>query len=372
MSGEEAAWLSNFGDNVLEFFSAYNVEAYPGYIPARHGLISELSAHAAKLASARYSQLSEQQKALHHAAFVTNGGDPAYHSLDSLSFESEGRSQTMKVPAGDILYQFRKDVNEGKLPTISWLSAPEKFSDHPTSAWFGAWYISEVMDILTSNPEVWKKTIFILTYDENDGYFDHAPSFVAADPKRPETGGASAGIDTAIEYTYVEDELKQGVAEKDARSGPIGMGFRVPMIIASPWSRGGWVNSQLFDHTSTLMFLEQFVQKKYGKIVREENISSWRRAISGDLPPVFRPSSAKEPAMDFLNRDKFVVRIQQARYKEVPSSYRKLDAAQIEEINHDPQLLQFTSHQEPGIRPACALPYELYAEGRLSADGTMC
>ena len=82
-----------------------------------------------------------------------------------------------------------------------------------------------IMDILTSNPEVWKKTLFIVTYDENDGYFDHAPSFVAADPKRAETGGASAGIDTAIEYTYVEDELKQGVAEKDARSGPIGMGF---------------------------------------------------------------------------------------------------------------------------------------------------
>ena len=84
------------------------------------------------------------------------------------------------------------------------------------------------MDILTRNPEVWKKTIFILTYDENDGYFDHAPSFVAADPKRPETGGASAGIDTGLEYSYKEDELRQGVAKNEARSGPMGMGFRVP------------------------------------------------------------------------------------------------------------------------------------------------
>ena len=136
---------------------------------------------------------------MHHAAFVTNAGDPDFHTLDSLSFEAEGKTQSMKVPAGDIFYQFRKDVNEGKLPTISWLSAPEKFSDHPTSPWYGAWYISEVMDILTNNPEVWKKTIFILTYDENDGYFDHAPSFVAADPKRPETGAASAGIDTGLD-----------------------------------------------------------------------------------------------------------------------------------------------------------------------------
>ena len=113
------------------------------------------------------------------------------------------------------------------------------------------------------------------------------------------------------------------------------------MIIASPWSRGGWVNSQLFDHTSTLMFLEQFVQKKYGKTVKEEKISSWRRAISGDLTSVFRPSSGNSRRW-ILNRDKFVVSIQQARYKEIPSNYRKLDAAQIKEINHDPQLSQVT------------------------------
>jgi phospholipase C len=116
---------------------------------------------------------------------------------------------------------------------------------------------------------------------------------------------------------------------------------------------------------------EHFVQTRYGKTVKEENISSWRRAISGDLTSVFRPSSANEPAMDFLNRDKFVVGIQQARDKEIPANYRKLDRGQIEQINRNPQTSQFTSHQEPGIRPACALPYELYAEGRLNAEGTM-
>ena len=162
------------------------------------------------------------------------------------------------------------------------------------------------------------------------------PPFVAADPKRPETGGASAGIDTGIEYTYLEDERKQGVSEKDARSGPIGMGFRVPMIIASPWTRGGWVNSQLFDHTSTLMFLEHFVQHKYGKPVKEENISTWRRAISGDLTSAFRSSPEKDRALDYLDRDKFVLSIQEARDKEIPSNYKKLDAVEIKEFNRDP------------------------------------
>jgi phospholipase C len=142
------------------------------------------------------------------------------------------------------------------------------------------------------------------------------------------------------------------------------------MIIASPWSRGGWVNSQLFDHTSTLMFLENFVQRKYGKSAKEENISAWRRAISGNLTSAFRPYDRTEPELDFLNRDKFVVSIQKARYKEIPSNYRKLETAQIDDINRNLQRSQFTSHQEPGVRTACALPYELYAEGGVSSDGT--
>lgn len=406
LTGEEDAWLGNFGCNLLECFAAYNIEAYPGFplaIKAEIATIaqqisgledriskekdtkaladlqarinddkSRMTKFQAQLQGSgadRYNQLTEKEKALHHAAFVTNAASPDYHSLQPLSFLDGDKPQTMLVPKGDIFYQFRRDVNEGTLPAISWLSSPERLSDHPESAWYGAWYVSEVIDILTKNPEVWKNTIFILTYDENDGYFDHAPSFVAADPKHPETGGASAGIDTGIEYTYIEDELAQGVSEKYARSGPIGMGFRVPMIVASPWTRGGWVNSQLFDHTSTLMFLEDFIQKKYGKTVREENISDWRRAIAGNLTSIFRPHGTNEPELDYLDRDKFVVSIQQARYKEIPSNYKKLDAAEIDDINRNLLQSSFTSHQEPGIRPACALPYELYAEGGVSADG---
>ena len=55
-----------------------------------------------------------------------------------------------------------------------------------------------MLDILTKNPEVWKKTVFILCYDENDGYFDHVPPFVAPHPSRPETGRASSGLDTTV------------------------------------------------------------------------------------------------------------------------------------------------------------------------------
>jgi phospholipase C len=407
LTGEKDAWLSNFGDNILECFNAFNVEAYSGFAAAANNWKDEWTEQAQKLVSGiaaakdpaeaaqmraqltetrayigkvqavlancgekRYNQLTDEQKALFHAAFVTNAGDPDYHTLTSLPFTDNGHPMSMQVPKGDVFYQFRKDVNEGKLPTISWLTASDRFSDHPDSPWYGAWYVSEVMDILTSNPEVWKKTIFILTYDENDGYFDHVPPFVAADPKRPETGGASAGVDAGLDYTYREDELVMGVAPKDARTGPIGLGFRVPMIVASPWTRGGWVNSQVFDHTSTLQFLERFVQAKFGKTVREDNISNWRRTVTGDLTSAFRPHGPNEPDLDFLHRDQFVIGIEKARYKEIPANYRKLSEEQIAQIDHTPMHSEYTSHQEKGVRPSCPLPYELYADGTRTADGT--
>lgn len=330
MSPEEHKWLSNFGCNVLEMFGAYTK--------------------------------GNADPDLKQRAFVTNVADKDYHSLDTIQFDNDGKKIQMKVPKGDVLHQFRADVDSGKLATVSWLAPPEMFSDHPTAPWFGAWWISEIVDILTKNPEVWKKTIFIYTYDENDGYFDHAPSFVAADPKNKATGRASAGIDTGLEYMYVNDETLQGVAPKQARNGPIGLGYRVPMIIASPWTRGGWVNSQLFEHSSTLQFLEHFVNTKYGKTIQETNISPWRRTVSGNLTSAFRPFDGKTPELPFLNRDKFLETIQKAKYKEVPSNFKNLSAEEIARVNANPRGSDLLSSQEKGIRPSNALPYELYAD----------
>lgn len=333
MTHEEHQWLSNFGCNVLEMFGAY------------------------------HSQTSNAD--LQKRAFVTNAADKNYHTLEMLEFENDGNQVQMRVPKGDVLHQFRHDVENGKLPTVSWLAPPEKFSDHPTAPWFGGWWISEIVDILTKNPEVWKKTIFIYTYDENDGYFDHAPSYVAADPKNRATGRASAGIDTGLEYMYVQDEIRQGVPEHEARNGPIGLGYRVPLIIASPWSRGGWVNSQLFEHSSTLQFLEAFISQKYGKQLRESNISDWRRVVSGNLTSVFRPYDGEKTELPFLERDKFLKTIQLAKFKELPSNFKKLSKEEVAHMNADPQ--PFISQQEKGIRPSNALPYELYVDGALTS-----
>lgn len=341
LKDEHDDWLGNFGDNPLEYFSQYN-------------------------AGKRSDELSGVAKSIHDKAFTTNRNDPSYHELTTLSYHDGQQQRHVNVPKGDVLHQFRDDVKTGKLPTVSWLVAPQKFSDHPSSAWYGAWYISEVMDILTQDPEVWKKTIFILTYDENDGYFDHVPPFTAPHPEDKTTGIVSEGIHTASEY--VTSESQQSSKGKNARISAIGLGYRVPLVIASPWTRGGWVNSQVFDHTSSLQFLEDFLSRKTKQKITEPNISHWRRTVCGDLTSVFRRYNNEEinkPA--FLERDEFIEAIHKAQFRNPPSNFRKVTDQDIKELiigrsNH------VLAEQEKGTRSANALPYELYVDGKLSAD----
>ncbi|HXO76594.1 MAG TPA: alkaline phosphatase family protein, partial [Puia sp.] len=314
----------------------------------------------------------QRTKDLHARAFTRNAADPDYHTLSSLSYSDGTVTREMKVPKGDVLWQFRQDVETGRLPMVSWLVGPENFSDHPGAPWYGAWYVSEVMDILTKNPEVWKKTIFVLCYDENDGYFDHVPPFVAPDPGRPETGRVSAGIDAALEYHTREQDLLKA-REKEARGGPIGLGYRVPLVIASPWSRGGFVNSQVCDHTSILMMLENFVNHKTAKGVREANISEWRRTVCGDLSSVFRPYRGEKVELpSFLEKDAVLKGINQARYRDLPAGFRKLSEPDIAAARREGFKWAGLPEQERGTRPSCALPYELAAEGLLSADAKSC
>lgn len=316
-----------------------------------------------------FAKLSAEQKDLFNRAFVVNKGDKNYRHTTTLKHNDKGVERELVVPKGDILYQFRKDVNEGKLPTVSWLAGPQNFSDHPSAPWYGSWLISEIMDILTKNPEVWKKTIFIVTYDENDGYYDHVVPFSIPDYTKPDTGKVSKGIDTEIEQVRLANEVAQGVPEKQAREAAIGLGFRVPMLVASPWSRGGNVCSEVFDHTSTLQFLEEFVNKKYKKKLKIENISEWRRTICGNLTSVFEPYSSAKASLPFQDRNEFISLIHNAKYKEEPGNFKALDNAAIAKVKAATKFDDFMAPQEKGVRKALALPYQMEATGGLSADG---
>ena len=406
--GQQDPWLSNFQDNPLEFFAQYKIHLHPEHLaylrtrlvalpgeiealqkqiaslPAGDAHIDHLQKHLNDKQQAlkdiqknegvlqpdAFDQLPERDKSIHKKAFDTNTQDPHYHQLTELAYDDNGTPRTMQAPKGDVLHQFRQDVNNGTLPTVSWLSAPENFSDHPSAPWYGAWYVSEVLDILTQNPEVWKKTIFILTYDENDGYFDHVPPFTAPHSHKDGTGKVSADIDTRVEYVTLEqEEARKDFPEKFDRENSIGLGFRVPMVVASPWSKGGWVNSEVFDHTSTLQFLEDFLSRKTGKKVTEPNISDWRRTVCGDLSSIFRPYHSDHiPTPAFLAKDAFLESIHKARFKDVPKDFKQLTAEEITAFNNHPTASPYMTHQEKGIRPSCALPYQLHVDGKLSPD----
>jgi phospholipase C len=321
-----------------------------------------------KYTAENFEKLSPREKSIHQKAFTTNHRDPNYHQLTSLGYPDGKVLRELKVPKGDVFHQFREDVKQGRLPTVSWLVAPANFSDHPGSAWYGAWYVSEALNILTSNPEVWKKTIFILTYDENDGYFDHVPPFTPPNPDKLGSGLTSKGVDVGVEFVTLEDDLKRKPA-RQARGSSSGLGYRVPLVIASPWSRGGQVCSQVFDHTSSLRFLEKFLSHKTGRKIVEPNISAWRRTVCGDLTSVFRPyQGEKIPLPAYLSKDSTLEGIHKAKFKQPPAGFRRLTQAEIEQISRDPRSTRLLPRQEKGTRPSCPLPYQLYADGNLSDD----
>jgi phospholipase C len=176
----------------------------------------------------------------------------------------------------------KADVQTGQLPKVSYIVAPSFDSEHPgpSSPAQGADYTARVLDALTADPRVWSRTVLLVMYDENDGFFDHVPPPAPPSVVAGESAGGSS-VDTAGEYHLVTTPSEAGAERPELMGRPYGLGPRVPLLVISPWSRGGWVNSQVFDHTSVIRFLEA----RFG--VAEPNISPWRRAVCGDLTSAF-------------------------------------------------------------------------------------
>lgn len=245
----------------------------------------------------------------------------------------KARTGTNTLAGQSLFEQLRQDVQSGQLPQVSWITSPEAYTEHPSwPANYGAWYVDQVLDALVSNPEVWSKTALFITYDENDGFFDHVPPAYAR--SRREQG---------LSTVDVTGEIYAGGHGFDP--GPYGLGVRVPMLVVSPWSRGGWVCSETFDHTSILRFLE----RRFG--IREPNISPWRRAVCGDLTSAF----------DFAARDPRLPRLPGT------ASYQP-DQQKHPDFKPQPPTHQHMPRQEPGQRPARPLPYALAVSSSVEAD----
>ncbi|GGU00644.1 phosphocholine-specific phospholipase C [Streptomyces lateritius] len=210
-----------------------------------------------------------------------------------------------RVETGKLADAFRADVAAGTLPEVSYLVPSAIDSEHPgsSSPIASATLVHKVLDALGSHPDVWRHTVVLINYDENDGFFDHVP------PPVPPAG--------------TTDERWQG--------RPTGLGIRVPLLVVSPWSVGGYVCSETFDHTSVIRFLERLTG------IEEPHITPWRRAVTGDLTSAF----------DFRRTHRRPEVEQPGPIPPFSGRWRP-----------QPPLVQRMPVQEPGSRPARPLPYQ--------------
>jgi phospholipase C len=225
--------------------------------------------------------------------------------------------------ADNLANAVKADVLAGKLPQVSYVVTNQAFSEHPDGAPNdGAYYVNGILEALNADPDVFNSTLVIVDYDENDGQFDHVPPPVPAPGTKDEfyleTSGALASYG-----------LTQPM--------PVGLGFRVPLLLISPWTRGGWVTSEVSDHTSVIQFLEKWTEAS-GQPAISPNISAWRRSVCGDLTGAF---DFKAPVYGLPKLPKTTVIGDPAG-----GSY------------NPPVTTNAMPKQEPGSKRARALPYQ--------------
>jgi len=247
---------------------------------------------------------------------VPTPGHPYYdHGVANVSTDQ----RLEMTNADDLAAAIRTDVLNGTLPQVSWVVNNQFFSEHPVTAPSnGAYFLKALLNALNADPDVFNSTLVIINYDENDGQFDHVP------PPVPPQGEFDEFVDSGTLRAYgVNVPL------------PIGFGFRVPLILISPWTRGGWVTSEVSDHTSVLQFLEKWTTA-LGKPALCPNISPWRRQVAGDLVNAFDFSS---PVYGLPKLPDPGGLIPEVEYTPLPGN------------NAMPT-------QEPGRKPARALPFQ--------------
>jgi phospholipase C len=225
--------------------------------------------------------------------------------------------------ADNLANAVRADVVAGTLPQVSWVVTNQAFSEHPDGAPNdGAYYINGILQALNADPDVFNSTLVIIDYDENDGQFDHVPPAVPSPGTKDEFFFEGSG---ALKNAGLTQPM------------PVGLGFRVPLILISPWTRGGWVTSEVSDHTSVIQFLEKWTEALGAPAVCP-NISAWRRNVCGDLTG----------ALDFTSPVFGLPKLPKTAVIGDPAggSYRP------------PVTTNAMPAQESGTKPARSLPYQ--------------
>ncbi|CEG80117.1 hypothetical protein RMATCC62417_14498 [Rhizopus microsporus] len=162
------------------------------------------------------------------------------------------------------LQAFYDAAAKGTLPQFSIIVGPMELSEHPENTpEAGSWLQQQVVNAVM-NGKNWNETALFINYDESGGYFDHV-----IPPQEPQSD-------------WVKDKFTGG-------KSPIGYGPRVPMVVISPYTRGGNVFSEVSDHRSTLMFMEEWVGKdeKGNYLAPAVHVSQFARKTSSNLVNVF-------------------------------------------------------------------------------------
>jgi len=132
--------------------------------------------------------------------------------------------------------QFLSDVGAGRLRQFSFLDPNygTTSEENPQDIQVGERYIAQVVNALM-HAKTWKHTALIINYDEHGGYYDHVP---------PPPALAPDSIPPMLTATDVPGAFNR-------------YGFRVPLIVVSPWAKAHYVSRVVQDHTSVLAFVER-------------------------------------------------------------------------------------------------------------------
>lgn len=212
-------------------------------------------------------------------------------------FRPAGGNPSLSVPAfssNTFPADFAADCRAGTLPQVSWLLADVPDTEHaPAPVEWGESIVHSALSALVTSG-LWSKSVMFLTYDENGGFFDHVT------PPTAPAGTPGEYMNQAALTPGARQEATT-VSGVDLSHGPIGLGYRVPALVISPFSRnpdpagGPLVCSDLFDHTSLLRFVETW-SLSLGRparipyrdpATRSPGLSAWRRRLVGDLTTAF-------------------------------------------------------------------------------------
>lgn len=182
-------------------------------------------------------------------------------------------------------------VAAGTLPPVSlvdptFLGAAMQQSEHPPGdPQVGQHLVWQVVDALTKGPE-WSTTALIVTYDEHGGFYDHVPPPAACPP-----GDFPPDIGDGGDFDAKFDRL----------------GFRVPLVVVSPYAKAGYVSDRVTDLTSVL----RFVQTRFllpALTARDANAWPLLDMFDFDAPPFMDPPSFDEPTVDQAILDDCIMR----------------------------------------------------------------